>query len=190
MFVSSSAIVPLMRYKSHPHTTGQTPLAEEKAKKEADIEANEPESGQGNARDSFGAQRLTAIKSTTRDELYRRLLKTREYIDDNFTKELDLEKLAEVACLSPHYLLRLFKQVFHKTPHQYVTELRLEYASTLLASTNLPITQVCFEVGYSSLGSFSDLFRRKMGLSPMAYRRAQQLERPSDAPPTSSNPEP
>lgn len=127
------------------------------------------------------AQRLTAIKGTTRDELFRRLHLTRTHIDENFTKDLDLESLSEVACLSPHYLLRLFKQVYRQTPHQYVTELRLEYAATLLATSNIPITQVCFEVGYSSLGSFSDLFRRKVGMSPLAYRRLNRtpIEKPS-----------
>lgn len=143
--------------------------------------AQGPTGIQADLRDNAGSQRLSAIKEATRNELFRRLHTTRSYIDDNFTKELDLDQLAEVACLSPHYLLRLFKQVFRKTPHQYITELRLEYAASLLTSTDLPITQICFEVGYSSLGSFSDLFRRKMGVAPLAYRRMEQNRRDSAA---------
>ncbi|MBA3357135.1 MAG: helix-turn-helix transcriptional regulator [Pyrinomonadaceae bacterium] len=78
------------------------------------------------------------------------------------------------ACLSPNHFLRTFKQAFHQTPHQYLTRIRLEHAQGLLAQTNQPVTDVCFAVGFESLGSFSWLFRQRVGLAPEAYRRAKR----------------
>jgi AraC-like DNA-binding protein len=179
MYASSFPTLSRMRYQHHPGSEPSATPPSPDSNGAVGRPSSHPPVDPGGAGDS---QRLTAIKSTTRDELYRRLLQARSFIDENFASELDLDKLANVACLSPHYFLRLFKQVFHKTPHQYMTDLRINYAAELLATTNLPITQICFEVGYTSLGSFSDLFRRRTGISPLAYRRRHQLDQPADAP--------
>jgi AraC-like DNA-binding protein len=83
---------------------------------------------------------------------------------------LTLSQIAEVAWLSTHHFLRLFKRTFHETPHQYLIRKRIERAKYLLAHTDLSVTDVCLEVGFESLGSFSWLFRRRVGASPETFR--------------------
>ena len=85
-------------------------------------------------------------------------------------EEVMLDEVARVACLSPSHLLRTFKQLFGESPHQYLTSLRIERAKALLAGSKLTVTDVCLAVGFTSLGSFSRLFRRRGGLSPAQYR--------------------
>ncbi|MEZ4680954.1 MAG: helix-turn-helix transcriptional regulator [Caldilineaceae bacterium] len=82
-----------------------------------------------------------------------------------------LDAIAHVAALSPNHLLRSFKALFHTTPHQYLTEQRLIHASHLLRTTELSITTICLAVGFQSIGSFSALFRRRFGLSPVQFRQ-------------------
>ncbi|HLV82104.1 MAG TPA: AraC family transcriptional regulator [Chthonomonadaceae bacterium] len=117
------------------------------------------------------ADRLSSVRASTRLELYQRLYWAKEYMDANLGESLSLSQVAEIACLSPHHFLRLFKQLFSLTPHQYLTLRRLERAQALLKKTELPVTDICLEVGFISLGTFSHLFRRKHGLSPLQYRR-------------------
>lgn len=119
---------------------------------------------------------LPAARAATREELYRRLYRAREYACAFFDTPVTLTQLAEVASLSPTHLLRSFKQLFHQSPHQYLTGKRLERAQYLLLHTDLSITDICFSVGFESFGSFSWLFRRKIGCSPSEYR-AQHLHR-------------
>lgn len=113
---------------------------------------------------------LPAVRAATREELYRRLYRAREYTCAFFDTPVTLTQLAEVASLSPTHLLRSFKQLFHQSPHQYLTSKRLERAQHLLLHTDLSVTDICFSVGFESFGSFSWLFRRKVGCSPSAYR--------------------
>ncbi|MGH7492706.1 MAG: helix-turn-helix domain-containing protein [bacterium] len=91
-----------------------------------------------------------------------------------FHQPVTLAETARVACLSTNHLLRTFKQAFQKTPHQYLTELRLQQARELLLHTDFPVTEVCAAVGFASLGSFSWLFRRRVGMAPEAYRRQKR----------------
>jgi AraC-like DNA-binding protein len=83
---------------------------------------------------------------------------------------LDLGAISGEACLSPYHFLRLFRLAFDRTPHQYLTERRIEKAKELLSSSGLTVTDVCFEVGFESLGSFSSLFHKHVGHPPIAYR--------------------
>jgi AraC-like DNA-binding protein len=117
---------------------------------------------------------LDAVRAATREELYRRLHRARDYAQAMYDKPLTLEKLAQIACLSPNHFLRTFRQVFRQSPHQYLTALRLERAQKLLAGTGLSVTEVCFAVGFASLGSFSWLFRRRFGFSPEEYRQRKR----------------
>lgn len=84
--------------------------------------------------------------------------------------------LARVACLSAHHFHRTFRELFGRTPHGYLTALRLERARTLLAHTETPVTKVCLAVGFESLGSFSARFHREAGISPTAYRAASRRD--------------
>ena len=114
---------------------------------------------------------VPAVRFATRVELYRRLWRARDFIEASFAERVTLERIAAAAELSPHHLLRLFKTVFGETPHQLVTKRRLERAQQLLRSGR-SVTDVCFDVGYESLGSFSTLFKTRTGVSPAQYRRA------------------
>jgi AraC-like DNA-binding protein len=106
-----------------------------------------------------------------------RLGRAREFIDHCYDHPLSLDQISEKACFSRYHFLRLFRQAFHKTPHQYLIERRIEKAKELLSSEDLRVTDVCFEVGFQSLGSFSSLFHRYVGHAPVTYReRARRNE--------------
>lgn len=79
--------------------------------------------------------------------------------------------LAKQAGMSPYHFVRTFRHVFGKTPHQYLTGVRIDAAKNLLSGGDVSVTEACFEVGFASLGSFSSLFRRQVGRSPSAYQR-------------------
>lgn len=114
---------------------------------------------------------VPAVRTGTREELYRRLCRGRDFLHSSFAEPLTLAIIAREACLAPHHFHRLFRGVFGKTPHDYLVGLRIGRARTLLCVTELSVTEICFEVGFESPGSFSALFRREVGLSPIAYRR-------------------
>lgn len=99
-----------------------------------------------------------------------RLARARAFIDDWYHLPLDLRQISGEACLSRYHFLRLFRKAFNKTPHQYLTERRIEKAKELLSSSGLTVTDVCFEVGFESLGSFSSLFHKHVGHPPITYR--------------------
>jgi AraC-like DNA-binding protein len=99
-----------------------------------------------------------------------RLERARSLIHAEFAEPLDLDALARAAYFSRHHFLREFRREFELTPHQYLTRRRLEIAKQLLANTDLSVTEVCLAVGFSSLGSFSTLFRKHVGRSPAGYR--------------------
>ncbi|MCX6045593.1 MAG: AraC family transcriptional regulator [Chloroflexi bacterium] len=117
---------------------------------------------------------LPALRAATREELYRRLHWARDYIASAYSQPTTLETLARIACLSPTHFLRTFKQLFHQTPHQYLTQQRLNQAKKYLLTSDQSITEICYAVGFESLGSFSWLFRRHVGCSPEQYRRAKR----------------
>ena len=114
---------------------------------------------------------LPAVRASTREEIYRRLYHARDYATALLHEPLTLDELARVAVMSPTHFLRVFRQAFGQTPHQFLTERRIERAKDLLRMTNRPVTDICLAVGFESLGSFSALFRRRVGVSPTAYRR-------------------
>ena len=117
------------------------------------------------------SQSLSAVRPVTRAEQYRRVLRARDFIEGNLRAGADLSTIASVSCLSSFHLLRLFKQAFRETPHQYLTRRRLEHAHDLLTTTDLPVWNICQRVGYESLSSFSNLVSRRYGASPLALRR-------------------
>ncbi len=117
---------------------------------------------------------LPAARPATREELYRRLQCARDYATALFNTPITLSELADVACLSPNHLLRTFKQLFGQTPHQFITSKRLEEAQRLLLHREHSITDICFAVGFESLGAFSWLFRRRFGISPTEFRQQKR----------------
>jgi len=109
-------------------------------------------------------------------EIYQRLVAAKVYIDDNFQNPIDLEIISKQAFLSRYHFHRLFSQVYKKTPHQYLTGKRIDKAKTLLAQ-NKPVTEVCNEVGFESIGSFSVLFKKEIGFAPTFYRNMAWLKK-------------
>ena len=121
------------------------------------------------------AAKLPAARTTTRKELYQRLHIGREFMCDNFQETLSLEQIAQAAALSPYHFLRSFKQLFGQTPHAYLTAQRMQQAQHLLTQTDTPITDICYAVGFQSLGSFSTLFQKHSGQSPRQFRQKQKI---------------
>jgi AraC-like DNA-binding protein len=114
----------------------------------------------------------------TRSATSESLLRVRELIDAEYTQPLDLDKLARTANFSRYHFLRAFRRAFHVTPHEYLTRKRVERARELLAESELTVTEICFEVGFESLGSFSTLFHKIVGWSPSIYRaRAWEMRK-------------
>jgi len=110
---------------------------------------------------------MTSIPhSVHRERLYR----ARTYIDCHYHSPITVEQVSREAAFSLYHFIRLFRSVYKQTPHQYLTRQRIEKAKELLRTSDLPITEICMEVGFESLGSFSTLFRNVVGLSPSVYR--------------------
>jgi len=107
---------------------------------------------------------------TAAAEVYERLCRARAFIDHCYDHPLNLDQISSQACFSRYHFLRLFRQAFNQTPHQYLIQRRIEKAKELLDHDALRVTDVCFEVGFQSLGSFSSLFHRCVGYAPNIYR--------------------
>ena len=98
----------------------------------------------------------------------------RALIDGSCGAPLPLEQLARRLGVSRYHLIRAFRRAYGLTPHQYLTLRRVERAKGLLATSALTVTEICFDVGFQSPGSFSALFRRAVGQAPRAYRQVAQ----------------
>lgn len=101
----------------------------------------------------------------------RRLCRARDHLAVHTREPVSLAAAARVACLSPFHFQRLFCRAFGESPHRFLTRRRIELAKRLLAADHLSVTEVCFEAGYSSLGSFSAKFHSMVGRPPSAWRR-------------------
>ena len=110
------------------------------------------------------------------EDIYQRVVTAKLYIDDNFAEPIDLKDISEKAFLSRFHFHRLFTRIYRKTPHQYLTRKRIEKAKDLLAE-NKPVTDVCNEVGFESIGSFSVLFKKEIGFAPQYYRNMAWLKK-------------
>ena len=100
-----------------------------------------------------------------------RLRRVRDRIDREYAQPLDVEALARGAHLSAGHLSREFRLAFGESPYSYLMTRRIERAMALLRRGDLSVTEVCFAVGCSSLGTFSSRFSELVGMPPSAYRR-------------------
>ncbi|MFE5937304.1 helix-turn-helix domain-containing protein [Streptomyces sp. NPDC056470] len=105
----------------------------------------------------------------TLDDL-KRLRRARDTMDRDYAQPLDVQALAAVALMSAGHFSRSFRAAFGETPYSYLMTRRVERAKALLRRGDLSVTEVCFEVGCTSLGSFSSRFTELVGESPSAYR--------------------
>jgi AraC-like DNA-binding protein len=101
------------------------------------------------------------------------LRRVRDRIDRDYTQPLDVEALARGVHMSAGHLSRQFKLAYGESPYGYLMTRRIERAMALLRRGDLSVTEVCFEVGCSSLGTFSSRFTELVGMPPSAYRREQ-----------------
>jgi AraC-like DNA-binding protein len=104
------------------------------------------------------------------EDLNRRLLRARDAMDRAYAEPLDVRAVAAVAHISAAHFSRSFRAVFGETPHRYLQRRRVERSMFLLRETERSVTDICFDVGFSSLGTFSRTFREIVGETPSGYR--------------------
>jgi transcriptional regulator GlxA family with amidase domain len=108
-------------------------------------------------------------------DVNRRLLRARDAMDRTYGRQLDVPALAVIAHMSAAHFTRSFRAAFGETPHRYLQRRRVERAMYLLRGSDRDVTEICLEVGFSSLGTFSRTFAEIVGESPSAYRRLGPL---------------
>ena len=105
------------------------------------------------------------------EDLNRRLLRARDAMDRAYAEPLSVRSVAAVAHVSPAHFIRSFRSVFGVTPHRYLQRRRVERSMFLLRETDRSVTDICFDIGFTSLGTFSRTFRQIVGETPSAYRQ-------------------
>lgn len=101
------------------------------------------------------------------------LRRVMEYLQEHASEDIHLDILAQTAELSKYHLIRLFRDQVGQTPAQYLAQIRIQKALHLLQKTDLDITQIAFETGYGSLGTFERAFKKQLGVSPRQYRNSK-----------------
>jgi AraC-like DNA-binding protein len=105
------------------------------------------------------------------EDFNRRLLRARDAMDRAYAEPLDVRAVAAVAHVSEAHFIRSFRSAFGETPHRYLQRRRVERSMFLLRETDRSVTDICLDVGFSSLGTFSRTFRDVVGETPSAYRK-------------------
>jgi len=105
------------------------------------------------------------------EELNRRMLRARDAIDRSYSEPLDITRLAQAASVSEAHFIRTFRATFGETPHRYLQRRRVERAMFLLSETDRTITDICLDVGFGSLGTFSRTFTEIVKATPTEYRQ-------------------
>lgn len=113
---------------------------------------------------------VKALKAGTRKEIYKRLCIARDVLHSSPGENIDLTMIGAQAGLSVPQLVRQFKSVFHTTPYQYLTGIRLKQAADLLQHTNEPVQDIAWQCGFENAGAFSRAFKSAYGVQPTCYR--------------------
>jgi AraC-like DNA-binding protein len=113
---------------------------------------------------------------TLTNDTYLRIINAKLYIDENYHEPIDLEDVSKKAFISKFHFHRLFRRIYQKTPLEYITRKRIDKAKELLAE-NKPVSEVCNEVGFESIGTFSTLFKKEIGFPPTYYRNMGWLKK-------------
>ena len=109
--------------------------------------------------------------------MYKRIVDAKLYIDNHYAENIDLENISNQANFSKYHFLRLFKSAFGRSPHQYLTEVRLSSAKKLLKQ-NKSVKETCFRVGFESVPSFVSLFKKREKITPYEYlKKHRHLEK-------------
>jgi AraC-like DNA-binding protein len=107
------------------------------------------------------------------EESNRRLLRARDAMDRTYAQPLGVPTLARIAHVSEAHFIRTFRATFGETPHRYLQRRRVERAMYLLRQTDRGVTEICLDVGFTSLGTFSRTFRDIVGVPPTSYRKRE-----------------
>jgi AraC-like DNA-binding protein len=107
------------------------------------------------------------------DYLYRQTVQAKRFIDKHFSKDINLDEIANTAFFSKFHFIRLFKSIYDQTPHQYLTSVRLRKAKKYLQAGKT-IADTCTLVGFKSVTSFTGLFKRATGSTPGAFATSQR----------------
>ena len=116
------------------------------------------------------AEKVKAVKHSTRMEIYRKMRIARDYIESNLQEKIRLSDLAEAVCMGEFHLLREFRKFFGQTPYQMLVCRRLEKAKVLLVVPGISISDIAAETGFEYLSSFSEAFAKRYSMSPSSYR--------------------
>ena len=111
---------------------------------------------------------LSATRKSTRDELYRRISKGKDFIDAHLKEKLSIERIAKECCLSPFHFLRTFSKFYEVTPYQYILAERLRKAQYLIDCTSTDLTQIIEATGFEHKRTFQRAFQKKYGMTPFA----------------------
>lgn len=109
---------------------------------------------------------LSSLKISTKKEILKRLLRGKEFIDDNFREKIDVKEIARKSCLSEFHFFRSFKEAFSTSPHSYLIKRRLDEAVRLLRKNNSTIGEIASKCGFPDIHSFSKTFKKHFGYSP------------------------
>ncbi len=118
---------------------------------------------------------MTARPLTSVEDSNRRMLRARDAMDRAYADQLDIAALSSIAAVSEAHFIRVFHATFGETPHRYLQRRRVERAMFMLRETDKNITEVCLDVGFNSLGTFSRTFTAIVGQTPSAYREDRVL---------------
>lgn len=110
--------------------------------------------------------------SYTKEYYYKKIVKAKQLLEKNYMNDIRLDRLVREANISKFYFIRSFKEIYNITPHKYLIGLRIRAAKRELETSEKTISSICFEVGFTSLGSFSNLFTRSTSQTPTEYRKA------------------
>lgn len=110
-------------------------------------------------------------------EVYKKIVMAKLYMDENFHESIDLDRISREACLSRYHFHRLFTRIYQRTPHQYLTRKRVEQARQWLVDKDITVSEICNNVGFESIGSFSVLFKKEIGYAPLYYRNQAWLKK-------------
>jgi AraC family transcriptional regulator len=123
--------------------------------------------------DAFKRSRnIQVAKASTRREIFKRISTARDWMEAHYNGSITLENIASIASMNSQHFLRMFKQVYNITPHQYLIDLKLKKAKELLEGKDMTISEICQTIGFESTFSFSVLFKGRFGLAPTHFRKA------------------
>lgn len=126
----------------------------------------------GKRKDDFGSREAShKMKTYPKEYFYKKIVLAKLYIDSHYAESINVQDIADEALFSKFDFIRQFKKTFGKTPYGYLKYVRLNRATELLASYNLSVKEVCYEIGYGSVSSFCGLFKREFGISPRNFQK-------------------